>query len=348
MKQFNFNIENPSTFWENILEYHDVSSPVNQFDLNKKKGSGSYSFKIIDANIQYLQFDIKLNETIKFNFYQTECAKRYKLLLFQKGSSNSVRFLNPKEQENSTDQSILDTSVDKDNSIISCHLLTQFSDIPNFIIKKDEPCTFHLLFLNQDALDEMLPDNTTLNFQYPSYTISKSSEIIGFNKVVCLDKMFTTLNNFHDLCHGNKFYKLGDFLKMLGDYFFVLRALKNSCLQAKSKLHDKDFDKLILIERKLNEAINSSPPSLKDLSEEFGICKTKMCVDFKAFYGKGIHSYYNDLKVNLVKELLMSTSQNMKEISNQLSFSNQSNCNKWFKKNAGTTPKLYRKSRESV
>ncbi|WP_341227906.1 helix-turn-helix domain-containing protein [uncultured Arcticibacterium sp.] len=343
MIQFNFNVKDPFTFWENILQYHELSPTINKFDLSEKLGSGSYSFKIIDQNINYLQFNIKLNQPIKFNFCQTESAKNYKLLLFHKGSPKAVKFLNINTQESFTSDTTAIPSFEKDNTTISCHLLSQFSDMPSFIIKENEACTFHLLFLNQNALDEMLPNNTRLNFHEPLYKKGKSSEIIALNKVLSFDKLFETLNLFHDQLHGNKFEKFGDFLKMLGDYFFVIKFLKDSPKTTTSALDDKDFKKLIQIEKKLTQNLTSNPPSLKSLAEEFGISKTKMCVDFKAFYGKGILCYYNDLKLKLAKELLVNTSHSMKEISNQLSFSNQSNCNKWFKKNAGTTPKSFRK-----
>ena len=348
MMQFNFSVKDPSTFWENILQYHEVCSTMNEFDLGGKFGFGNYSFKKIDQNIDYLQFNIKLNQSIRFTFSQTEYAKNFKLILFHKGSPNAVRFQNSTCQENSSDKLIPVPKLEKDNTSISCHLLSQFSEIPDFIIKKDEPCSFHLLFLNQNVLDQMLPENTKLNFQEPLYNVRSSSEIIALNKVVNFNKLFETLNQFHDQFHGNKFDKFGDFLKMLGDYFFVIKFLNNSHQQKNSKLAAKDFNKLIQIERKLNQTLCTEPPSLKSLSEEFGISKTKMCVDFKAFYGKGILCYYNDLKLNLAKELLVSTNQTMKEISNKLSFSNQSNCNKWFKKNTGTTPMHYRKSGEGV
>lgn len=346
MTQFNFNAQDPFTFWEHILQYHNISSTTNEFDLNEKYGAGTYSFKMIDSNINYLQFKIKLNQSIKFNFHATENAKDFKIVLFHQGSAGAVRFLTPQNHTAFNNTSTPISGFDKNNTTISCHLLTQFSDIPSFIIKKDQTCSFHLLFLNQSALDHMLPNNTRLNFEYPQFKKGKSSEIIALNKIVSFDKLFETLNLFHDRFHGNKFEKFGDFLKMLGDYFFVVKFLKDSCQKNSSTLDDKDFKKLMQIERKLNQSLYSCPPTLKSLAGEFGMSKTKMCGDFKAFYGKGILCYYNDLKLKLAKELLLNSNKTMKEISNQLSFSHQSNCNKWFKKNAGITPRAFRKRKE--
>ncbi|SOE24103.1 Helix-turn-helix domain-containing protein [Spirosomataceae bacterium TFI 002] len=344
MKHFNFNAKDPTTFWKNILQHHEVSSTLNEFDLNEKLGFGHYRYKKIASNIQYIQFHIKLNEPILYNFKVSEYAKNYKLILFHKGSSKSVRFLNIDAKENFEKNVFQIDKFENERTTHSCHLLSQFSDVPDFVIEKDEICTFHLLFLEQDWLNELLPDNINLNFYKPVYNKDATSEIIGLNRVVCFDKLFNTLNTFRDNLHDNKLDKLADLFKILGDYFFVVKFLKDSPALKSANIDVKDFKKLILIERKLNQIIYSSPPSLKTLSEEFGICKTKMCLDFKEFYGKGILGYYNDLKLNAAKELLTSSRDNMKEISDTLSFSSQSNFNKWFKKNTGTTPRLFRTS----
>lgn len=342
MNQLNLEIKDPSNLWENILQYYKVSNSPNEFDLSEKYGSGFYSFKKISANIQYLQFQIRLAHPVKFNFFYTEDAKNFKMLLFHKGSSNSVRFL-PDNVYTNTTKPIPRFNEDQTN--YSCHFLSQFSDLPNFIINKDENCIFHLLFLDQDALDTMLPDNANLNFQEPIYSSRSSSEIIGYNKVVCFDKLFNSLHTYHDEYNGNKFNKLGNFLKLLGDYFIIIRSLKKTLPKEASALHDKDFKKLIQIEQRLHQTLTSNSPSLKSLAAEFGISKTKMCGDFKAFYGKGILTYYNDLKLELAKELISTSGQSMKEIADELTFSNQSNCTKWFKKNTGITPRKYRLSK---
>lgn len=84
--------------------------------------------------------------------------------------------------------------------------------------------------------------------------------------------------------------------------------------------------------------------SLDRLVEEFRFSKTHLSHVFKSCSGKTILAYYNDLKVEEAKRLILDTDLNFSQISDRLEFSSIHYFSRLFKKKTGMMPSEYRQT----
>ncbi|MBQ9859210.1 MAG: helix-turn-helix transcriptional regulator [Clostridia bacterium] len=97
------------------------------------------------------------------------------------------------------------------------------------------------------------------------------------------------------------------------------------------------FNKLVkYLEERVYESI-----SLDELVAEFHFSKTHLSHTFKAYSGQTILTYYNNLKVEEAKQLILNTDMNFSQISNQLNFSSLHYFSRLFKKHTGMSPSEY-------
>ncbi|WP_244833564.1 helix-turn-helix transcriptional regulator [Clostridium sp. BJN0001] len=82
--------------------------------------------------------------------------------------------------------------------------------------------------------------------------------------------------------------------------------------------------------------------SLKDIANNLNLSVGYMCTSFKKNKSVSIMKYYKILKIQRAKTLLRETDKSVLEISTDLSFSNQGNFSRTFKKITGLSPKDYR------
>jgi len=78
--------------------------------------------------------------------------------------------------------------------------------------------------------------------------------------------------------------------------------------------------------------------------EETGINGDYLCRLFQKYEGCSVEEYIRKEKIKQAKELLQYSNYRIQEISEYLSFSNQSSFTKCFKLETGMTPKEFRKS----
>lgn len=109
--------------------------------------------------------------------------------------------------------------------------------------------------------------------------------------------------------------------------------------EAESNNDDSNFNKLIkFINQHYNEQIK-----LKDLSQMYYTNKNYACYLFKRNTGLTFSEYLNKIRMNQAKELLVTTSHTITEISEQVGYTDYFYFNKLFKKTHGITPSQYRK-----
>lgn len=78
----------------------------------------------------------------------------------------------------------------------------------------------------------------------------------------------------------------------------------------------------------------------KEISEYFLVSETKLRLNFKKEMGITLHSYIEEQKISIVKEMLKSE-YTINEIALSLGFSDSSHLSKSFKKHMGVSPKQY-------
>ena len=82
---------------------------------------------------------------------------------------------------------------------------------------------------------------------------------------------------------------------------------------------------------------------MEDICSEIYYSKTYIFKQFKKNTGYSIMEYYNKLKIEKAKQLLLETEMSIREISEKLSFDTPNYFSKTFKRLCGVTPSAYKK-----
>jgi len=85
----------------------------------------------------------------------------------------------------------------------------------------------------------------------------------------------------------------------------------------------------------------------KDIANDLGVTPEYFSALFKKYTGKTFSEYYNSLRIQEAKKLLIFTDKSLVEIAMLLNFSSQSHFQNQFKKVIGTTPTEYRNMRKT-
>ena len=84
------------------------------------------------------------------------------------------------------------------------------------------------------------------------------------------------------------------------------------------------------------------PFSLDACQEHYKISKYRICREFSRYFGEPPLHYRNKIRLEAAKELLLTTEQNVHEISSMVGFENVNHFIKLFKKTYGNTPNAFK------
>jgi AraC-like DNA-binding protein len=103
-----------------------------------------------------------------------------------------------------------------------------------------------------------------------------------------------------------------------------------------------DMDVLFKISRRLIADFEEECATIQSLSAEFGLSETKLKNNFKSFFGKPIHQYYQQERMNYAK-LLLENGANVSETGYKIGYVNLSKFTLAYKKVFGISPKESKK-----
>ena len=83
---------------------------------------------------------------------------------------------------------------------------------------------------------------------------------------------------------------------------------------------------------------------LDDICQKFGYCKNYINEIFKRSYSLTVHEYITDCRINLAKNLLLTSSMSVDEIAYSVGFESYINLYKAFRKKVGISPGEFRKT----
>jgi AraC-like DNA-binding protein len=86
-------------------------------------------------------------------------------------------------------------------------------------------------------------------------------------------------------------------------------------------------------------SFSTSPPSIEQLSKKASMSKAKLADAFKQLYGASIYNYYQNKRMQKAHELLSTKKLSVKEVSEQLGYTNFSNFVLAFTKQFDMSPK---------
>jgi len=109
----------------------------------------------------------------------------------------------------------------------------------------------------------------------------------------------------------------------------------------KLKLSDAEILRLMRVESMLVNDYATTSPTINQLSRLSAMSPTKLKNDFKMLYGMPIYEYYQKNRMQRAKSLLLEGDRSIKEVGNQVGYSNLSHFAGSFKKEFGMLPSQY-------
>jgi AraC-like DNA-binding protein len=179
---------------------------------------------------------------------------------------------------------------------------------------------------------------------HKDYSFILNADTIG-HSVFAFEKVNTHIqqlvSNIFDTCETEPAYK--EFrvkayeIELLTRIIGLFDYRKN--IPYKESIRNKhDMDVLFKIRGRLIENFEEECPTIQFLCDEFGLSITKLKNNFKAFFGKPIHQYYQQERMNYAK-LLLENGANVSEAGYKIGYTNLSKFTLAYKKAFGISPK---------
>jgi AraC-like DNA-binding protein len=129
-------------------------------------------------------------------------------------------------------------------------------------------------------------------------------------------------------------------IMLLIEKFFRSLVTKMPVLLQNQKvlLSHKEIDKLMEVESLLIKDFSQPAPTIAQLAKTATMSPSKLKSSFRQVYGSGLYEYYQKIRMQRARTLLLSRRFSVKEVGTQLGYTNLSNFALAFKKQFNTLP----------
>lgn len=183
--------------------------------------------------------------------------------------------------------------------------------------------------LGLDSTDEILQQYLSL-------------KTAGFNFEPFDAEYRALFNEVMDDHKGNPLQKavIQNRIMMLIEKFFKNMAVKAEKITAAHKINlsHKEIDKLMEVESLLIKDFSTPAPTIAQLAKTAAMSPSKLKSSFRQVYGSGLYEYYQKVRMQKARTLLLSRKYSVKEVGTQLGYTNLSNFALAFKKQFNTLP----------
>jgi AraC-like DNA-binding protein len=125
---------------------------------------------------------------------------------------------------------------------------------------------------------------------------------------------------------------------LLIERFFMRMAVKMQDTKLDMKLSREDINRVMEVEAILTQDVFKPSPFISELAKMMRISETKLKNDFKMVYGMPIYQYFQKARMNAAKEVLQTRKYSIKEVAQEMGYSNLSNFSIAFRKEFGVLP----------
>jgi AraC-like DNA-binding protein len=127
-------------------------------------------------------------------------------------------------------------------------------------------------------------------------------------------------------------------VSLLMERFFSKLFEKMNLLQGKFDINEADILRLIKVEQLLVNDFSEQPPTINEFSRIVSMSSTKLKKGFRNLFGDSIYAYYQKLRLQKAKELLLTGKCSVKETAEAIGYNNPSNFIVAFKKQYNILP----------
>ncbi|MFT3680868.1 MAG: AraC family transcriptional regulator [Ferruginibacter sp.] len=127
-------------------------------------------------------------------------------------------------------------------------------------------------------------------------------------------------------------------ITLLMERFFTRLTEKMKSLEGRHNLNDDEVQRLIKVEQLLMKDFSVTPPTIEELSKIVNVSSTRLKKNFKEMYGDSIYAYFQKMRLQRARELLLSGQYNVNDTAHLVGYSNTSNFILAFKKQFNQSP----------
>ncbi|AZQ61244.1 AraC family transcriptional regulator [Flammeovirga pectinis] len=157
-------------------------------------------------------------------------------------------------------------------------------------------------------------------------------EPFNYSIITALDKMFSIPST----AVSKKSVIYGQTMSILGDIFELFAHRRVEDVKMLSLL---DTERMFAVKSFITKDL-SITPSLEEICKEFGISRSKLIRDFKAEFGKPVYQFFNNIRMDEARNMLVNKNMSVTEVSQELGFKGLSKFSDAFKKHYGMSPKV--------
>lgn len=270
-----------------------------------------------DMEISWREFNLKQKQKYKVHVHD---INDYLEMHFQFNGLSKTAFENEEIVLQPNSQSIFHIS-----DLICSHELYKENTQPFsfFEIKISKKVT-------QDIFPEEIWDET--NFINPLFTAQNSH--IGSVKSITPQMQFV----ISSICQNPfKGYMKKSYLEAKVIELFLLQAESHSNIQD-GTLRKDDIEKIMAAKDYLDKNYNKKIRII-DLARTIGTNQQTLKKEFKELFGMTIWEYYNDLRMEMAKDLLIHQEKSIAEVADKIGYKNPQHFTFAFKKKYGILPK---------
>lgn len=178
----------------------------------------------------------------------------------------------------------------------------------------------------QELFNDIEANNRFIHEGFYSLKLAEIfNEMTNFNGKDFVRKMFLEAKAYEMLTHQIMQYEDD-----------VLESEKGKILR---RYEVKQIEKAV----KIIKANIAEIDNVSYLANEVGLNVNKLQVGFRQLYGKSVNEYIQDIRLDIIKKLLMNQEYTISEIADIVGINSKSYLTKIFKDEFGTTPSNYRK-----
>lgn len=154
------------------------------------------------------------------------------------------------------------------------------------------------------------------------------------------------LHVFQEICDAKDTAPMGYLrLKVLESFFLLSQMLPQENFETAAYYSAAQIKKVKALKAELMEHLDIKE-TLKSMAIRYGMSLTALKDCFKAVYGKPIHAFQREYKMQAATRLLITTEMSVAEISGRLGYENPNKFSTAFKEVLGLAPSEYRKKRK--
>lgn len=154
------------------------------------------------------------------------------------------------------------------------------------------------------------------------------------------------LHVFQEICDAKDTAPMGYMrLKVLESFFLLSQMLPQESFETAAYYSAAQIKKVKALKAELMEHLDTKE-TLKSMAIRYGMSLTALKDCFKAVYGKPIHAFQREYKMQAATRLLVTTEMSVAEISGRLGYENPNKFSTAFKEVLGLSPSEYRKKRK--